>query len=248
MNYRIKQLLKIIYKITPYSAVCFISGIIANMRYGLNFGRHCFIHPDCHFEGNNTILNNCHISGSSIGRSTYIGSYSNIGSAKIGRYTAIGENVKIQIGRHPVDTFVSIHPSFYSASTSKSIGQRCYSDGDLFDGHTYVDDCKHVVEIGSDVWVGNNVLIMDGVRVGHGAVIGAGSIVTRDVSPYEIVVGIPARTIRTRFSPAEIEFLLGLSWWNKSDKWIEGFAPYFSDIKLLMEAFKDDGPYNNSSS
>lgn len=75
--------------------------------------------------------------------------------------------------------------------------------------------------IGNDVWIGSNVTIMSGVTIGDGAAIAANSTVTRDVDPYAIVAGNPARLLRRRFDPETIERLLEVAWWNWSDERIE---------------------------
>lgn len=69
-------------------------------------------------------------------------------------------------------------------------------------------------EIGNDVWIGKNVLIKGGITIGDGAIIGMGSVVTKDVPPYSIVGGVPAKIIRKRFSQTEIDALLKIKWWN----------------------------------
>jgi virginiamycin A acetyltransferase len=74
--------------------------------------------------------------------------------------------------------------------------------------------CKGDTIIGNDVWIGNSVTIMQGITIGDGAIIGTNSLVTKDVEPYSIVGGNPARLIRKRFNDETIEFLLHLSWWN----------------------------------
>lgn len=68
--------------------------------------------------------------------------------------------------------------------------------------------------VGSDVWIGAEAMIMPGIRIGHGAVIGSRALVTRDVEPYSIVGGNPARPIRTRFTEADIVMLLEMAWWD----------------------------------
>ena len=78
----------------------------------------------------------------------------------------------------------------------------------------FTDNSKGDTIIGNDVWIGNSVTIMPGVKIGDGAVIGTGSIVTKDVEPYAIVAGNPAKLIRRRFDDETIEFLLELQWWN----------------------------------
>ncbi|MCB1457648.1 MAG: antibiotic acetyltransferase, partial [Nitratireductor sp.] len=70
------------------------------------------------------------------------------------------------------------------------------------------------VEIGNDVWIGHGAVIMPGVVIGHGAVVGANAVVTRNVGPYEIVAGVPARRLRMRFADNVIERLLALAWWD----------------------------------
>ncbi len=83
------------------------------------------------------------------------------------------------------------------------------------------------VEIGHDVWIGANAIILSGVSIGSGAVIGAGAIVTKDIPPYAIAVGNPARVIRYRFSPDIIQQLLELGWWFLSDEKIKELEPFF---------------------
>lgn len=74
--------------------------------------------------------------------------------------------------------------------------------------------CKGDIEIGNDVWIGEHCLIMSGVTIGSGAIIGARSVVTKDVPPYTIVAGSPAKTIRKRFNIKEINHLLNIAWWD----------------------------------
>ncbi|MDX8389877.1 MAG: CatB-related O-acetyltransferase [Mariprofundaceae bacterium] len=73
---------------------------------------------------------------------------------------------------------------------------------------------KGSIKIGHDVWVGANSCIMGGVTIGTGAIIGASAVVTKDVPPYSVAAGVPAREIRKRFADATIEKLLASSWWE----------------------------------
>ena len=75
--------------------------------------------------------------------------------------------------------------------------------------------------IGSDVWIGSEAMIMPGIKIGHGAVIGSRALITKDVNPYEIIGGNPAKPIRKRFSDEEISMLLEMEWWTWPDEKIE---------------------------
>ena len=70
------------------------------------------------------------------------------------------------------------------------------------------------ITIGNDVWIGARAVIVSNVTIGHGAVVGAGAVVTRDVSPYAVVGGVPAKIIKMRFNPEQIEKLLEIAWWD----------------------------------
>ena len=102
------------------------------------------------------------------------------------------------------------------------------------------------ITIGNDVWIGLRSIIMDGVSIGDGAIIAAGAIVTKDVPPYAIVGGIPARVIRYRFDDATIEKLLRLKWWDYPKEYIEQlpFADISKCIELLETWAKRDEPHS----
>lgn len=83
--------------------------------------------------------------------------------------------------------------------------------------------------IGNDVWIGTEAIVMPGIRIGHGAVIGTRALVTRDVEPYTIVGGNPAKPIRKRFSDAHIAMLLEMAWWGWSDDRLRAAMPLLCD-------------------
>lgn len=91
----------------------------------------------------------------------------------------------------------------------------------------YIPEERNFVVIGNDVTIGANAIILPGVTVGDGAIIGAGAVVARDVPPYAVVAGIPARILRYRYKPEQIEKLLRIAWWNWSDKKIVENMDYF---------------------
>jgi acetyltransferase-like isoleucine patch superfamily enzyme len=113
---------------------------------------------------------------------------------------------------------------------SASLGFTPYEIGEKYMTHKILES-GYYVEIGSDVWIGDRVMIMDGITIGDGAIIGAGSIVNKNVNPYEIVAGVPARHIKYRFPADRIDFLLSFKWWNKDESWIKKNANLFANIK-----------------
>ena len=188
--------------------------------------------PKNKFEGNNVLLSNTRVYRSKVGMFSYISSNSLISNTKIGRYSSIGNWVSTGIGRHPIN-FVSSHPLFHSGTVSESLGFTSYNlEREKFETHKILES-GYYVEIGSDVWIGDRVLIMDGIKIGDGAIIGAGSIVNKDIEPYEVVAGVPARHLKYRFLKNEIEFLISLKWWEKDQEWIKKNANLFSDISNL---------------
>ncbi|WP_419418828.1 type B chloramphenicol O-acetyltransferase [Legionella sp. D16C41] len=124
----------------------------------------------------------------------------------IGNFCSIGTGVAfIMAGNqgHRMD-WISSFPFYYTNDeyTKEAL------DGFIGAGNT---------EIGHDVWIGGEAIIMPGVKIGHGAVIGTRAIVTKDVEPYTIVVGNPAKPIRKRFTQEQIDILLKIQWWNWPD-------------------------------
>ena len=90
------------------------------------------------------------------------------------------------------------------------------------------------------VWIGENVLLLAGVRVGDGAVIATGAIVTKDVPPYAMVGGVPAKVLRMRFAEDTVAKLLKLRWWDKPVSWIEEHSAYFQDVDGFIKIMEAD--------
>lgn len=185
--------------------------------------------------GRNTIHDGAILSGSRIGFASYVGKNSNLPNTEIGHYCSIAHGVEVVSYTHPSSTFASTHPSFYSVLKQAGFS---YVDRQLFKEYLTVDKSETLaLKIGNDVWIGARVIIMGGLTIGDGAIIATGSVVTRDVPPYVIVGGVPAKQIKQRFSDMEVEFLLNLKWWNKPSMWIRDNSKYFRDVKILMENF-----------
>lgn len=188
------------------------------------------------FEGSNYIGNFSHVLKCSIGRASYCGAKCILVKTKIGRYTSIASDVKVLFGNHPTSIVVSTYPAFYS---TRCITGEKYTDEKFYEEQKYVAGTEYYVVVGNDVWIASDVKILSGVTVGDGAVIAAGSVVTRDVEPYSIVGGVPAKKIGQRFEDNDIKFLLDLSWWNKEISWIKEHGKLFQDIKYLKESLRN---------
>lgn len=180
---------------------------------------------DCEFEDHIhvdrlSILHNC-----KIGRYTYITTGCEISNCKIGRFCSVAGGVKIGLGKHPVD-HVSTSPVFYSSNNR--LRSCFYEDSSVEE--------KSDVCIGNDVWIGTNAIIVNDVKIGDGAVIAAGAVVTKDVPPYSIVGGVPAKVIRSRFPEETVEKLLELKWWNSDDEQLKKMAADFSDVEKFLKS------------
>ena len=185
------------------------------------------------FEGANSVAKFSIIVDSKIGYATYINSYSKLFKCKIGRFCSISQKVQVVFGNHPTNDFVSTHPAFY---TTRNQSNFSFVNKLKFEEYAFADKAKkYFIEIGNDVWIGYGVILKSGIHIGDGAIIAAGAVVTKDVPPYSIVGGVPAKVIKYRFNEEEIEFLNNLKWWNKEINWIEKKAPLFENIKKLRE-------------
>ncbi|WP_170956142.1 CatB-related O-acetyltransferase [Cohaesibacter gelatinilyticus] len=146
-------------------------------------------------------------------------------NAEIGPYCSIASNVSIGLINHPIH-MISTNPVFY--------------DNSQLLPKFFVSDIKYPVGaprtvIGADVWIGDGAKIMSGVTVGVGAIIGSGAIVTKDVPPYGIVVGVPGQVVRRRFDDALCVRLVASRWWDESEVRLQQLSQYFSEPEKFLE-------------
>nr|MDN4742047.1 CatB-related O-acetyltransferase [Lachnospiraceae bacterium C1.1] len=178
------------------------------------------------FEGRNFLGRNTSFVNGRMGYGSYINRDGDITETDIGRYSSIGANVSTVVGRHPIEKQLAMHPAF--------------TDPDPVFGFSFAKKKTFAenngrISIGNDVWIGNHVKILDGVKIADGAVIGAGAVVTKDIPPYAVAAGVPARVIKYRFDEKTVEKLLRLKWWDKEESWIRTNIDGFEDAKLLLD-------------
>ncbi|QWA14027.1 acetyltransferase [Sodalis ligni] len=174
--------------------------------------RECKIGRQCE------VLANSAMEYSTLGNFSYIGEYCTVADAQIGKFVAIANNVRIGAPNHPMarpsQHRITYCPEYYSSGAVRDL--------DFF-AHRREDS----VIIGNDVWMGHGAIILPGVTIGDGAVVAAGAVVSKDVEPYQIVGGVPAKTIRMRFSPEVGRQLQLIAWWDWSlDTIIERLADF----------------------
>lgn len=165
---------------------------------------------------------------SEIGNYSYIGEHSVVIETKIGNFCSIADGCIIGGPAHDYH-LVSTSPVF---TAGRNILRKNFST-------IKITEYKQTT-IGNDVWIGSRCLIKAGVTVGNGAVIGMGSVITKDIGPYEIWAGNPAKLIKKRFDEHIISELLRSAWWNASDVELEKIAALFDDPRRLIAKLDED--------
>ena len=145
----------------------------------------------------------------------------------IGRYCALGHRLVFEMGLN--------HD--YRCVTTYPFDDMLQIDGDTLNLAKGVN--RNQIVIGNDVWIGCDVMLMGGVRIGNGAVIGAGAVVTKDVPPYAVVVGNPARVIKYRFPQEIIDKLQKIKWWNWPDEKILSLLSELKDVRRFVDEFTE---------
>lgn len=160
--------------------------------------------------------------------------YSDVGydctivNTKIGAFCSLGANITIGGASHTID-WVSTSPVF---NKNKDHLPKKFSNHEF--------DYQIRTSIGNDVWIADKVLVKAGVTIGDGVVVGMGSVVTRDIPPYEIWAGNPAKFIKKRFEDEVVSELIKIRWWDWEDDKISKYAFLFNDISSFVKTYNDD--------
>lgn len=166
----------------------------------------------------------------SFGDYSYIVRGGNVVWSTIGKFCSIAESARINPGNHA--TWRASQHHFTYRAAQYGLGE---DDAAFFQWRR-----DHWVTIGHDVWIGHGVTILAGITVGTGAVIGAGAVVSKDVAPFEIVGGVPARPLKRRFTPQQAEALLEIAWWDWDHARLRAALPEIRslDIDAFIERFR----------
>ena len=168
--------------------------------------------------GARTILNEV-----TMGDYSYVVNDGQITYTTIGKFCSIAAMIRINPGNHPMHRATQAHFTYRASA---------YFPGESDDADFFAWRREHHCTIGHDVWLGHGAIVLPGRNIGTGAVIAAGAIVTKDVAPYTIVAGNPARPVRRRFSEAVQDGLMDLAWWNWDHEMLRQALPDFRQLPV----------------
>lgn len=159
---------------------------------------------------------------------SYIVNDGDVAYAAVGKFCSIAAQVRINPGNHP---------SWRASQAHFTYRANAYWPEETDETAFFEWRRSHAVAIGHDVWIGHGVVVLPGRSIGTGAIVGAGAIVTKDVAPYTVVVGNPARPVKPRFDRRVAERLHALAWWDWDHERLRRALPDFR--ALSVEAFLD---------
>ncbi|WP_431029235.1 DapH/DapD/GlmU-related protein [Lysinibacillus sp. LZ02] len=165
---------------------------------------------------------------SHIGDYTYTMGNVTINYTEIGKFCSIASHVCINPVNHPMDRVTQHHMTYRRVS---------YDFAKTDDQEIFQWRRSHRVKIGHDVWIGHGAIIMKDVTIGDGAVIASGAVVTKDVEPYTIVGGVPAKKIKDRFPKEIAEKLQQIAWWDWSREQLEERFEELNDLDHFLETY-----------
>ena len=202
--------------------------IITQIRWpSSKIGFNSAVTKSCVLAGENSIGQSCVIANSKFGVASYCAHNVVIVNSDIGAYTSIGSNVSIGLFQHPTRGYISTFPGFHIA----------WRETPYLDAPRPFKVNNETI-VGNDVWIGDSARIVSGVKIGDGAIIGAGAVVIKDVPPYAVVGGIPAKIIRYRFTDKQIELLLKEKWWDWPRARIVKYQSLIADEKGFFDHFQ----------
>ncbi|MBA2518761.1 MAG: acetyltransferase [Chloroflexia bacterium] len=170
----------------------------------------------------------CSIVESTVGDYTYAAGDVSIIYSAVGKFCSIASHVRLNPGNHPMHRVTQHHMTYR---------RRMFGFAETDDEEFFTWRRAHPVTIGHDVWIGHGAIVMPGVSVGDGAVIGSGAVVTKDVPPYLIVGGVPAKPIRERFPGPVAERLRAIAWWDWPRQLLAARFADLNDLDRFLELY-----------
>jgi phosphonate metabolism protein (transferase hexapeptide repeat family) len=168
---------------------------------------------------------NCSIVESTFGDYSYTAGDVSIIYSDVGKFCSIASHVRLNPGNHPMERVTQHHMTYRRV-------QYGFADSD---DHGFFDWRRaDKVTVGHDVWIGHAAIVLPGVTIGHGAVVAAGAVVSRDVEPYTVVAGVPARPIRRRFPESVAAQLIAVAWWDWPRELLEERFAEFNDLDRFL--------------
>ena len=204
--------------------------IISLTNYKFSRKRCIYVSMLSYIDSKSTLQDNvaisrlCIVRNSNINQYSYVSPNTQVSNCDIGKFCSIGSEVMIGLGKHPVD-MISTSPIFYT--TNNRLKKRWVNKDEFIQFEK--------INIGNDVWIGNRAIILDGVKIGNGAIVAAGAIVTKDVPPYSIVGGCPAKVIKYRFENDEIIKLEHSKWWDFSELYLKNNTEIFRNKNIFID-------------
>lgn len=153
-----------------------------------------------------------------LGDYSYVVNDSDVIYTTIGKFCSIAAHTRINPGNHPMERVTQSHFTYRASA---------YFDGEADEAAFFDWRRRHAVTIGHDVWIGHGAIILPGRTIGTGAVIAAGAVVSKDVEPYTIVAGVPAKPVRRRFPGPLAERIQAMAWWDWDHERLRHALPDF---------------------
>lgn len=203
--------------------MCYVKGFI-KYAFRLNVSKLALVDRQSHIDKRANVCRFSKMLNSSIGAYSYLGPGSWLVHTEMGKFCSVGHDCYIGLPSHTLNLL----------STSPIFTEQRNATGFTWTKNNFANPYM-TTHIGNDVWIGERVMIKGGVTVGDGAVVGAGAIVTKDVPPFAIVVGVPARIIKYRF-PEEIrEALEKIQWWSLPEENLKEKIELFTKENMILK-------------